>query len=220
MFFNGLNLAFTELSIFFVISYLFKIYYNFNLLNSISYYWIMFTILTGIWEFFYIIHKKEVTIKSKILIDLRKHVWTSNYNMYDLLPHRFSKIFYSEYGAYADKQYIVLRNRWSIVIEGTHCDFCAFISFLAVNMINLNIYLFYFFTTIAMSCQLMNSILYMSEYMIQTKEISNPNFDSIHFPTGYLLSKRPFMWINIFWTIMPIFVIMNTCYNIILTNYS
>ena len=59
----------------------------------------------------------------------------------------------------------------------------------------------------AMGCQFMNSILYILQYNIQTKLISNINYNSNIFPCGKFLIKRPFMYINIFWTIMPIYVI-------------
>ena len=65
------------------------------------------------------------------------------------------------------------------------------------------IYKFYLGLGAAMGSQLMNSILYMSEYIIQCRDPSNVNYNSDAFPCGFLLIKRPFMYINIFWTIMP-----------------
>ena len=54
----------------------------------------------------------------------------------------------------------------------------------------------------------MNSILYMVEYFIQCTDPNNINYNDDEFPMGTLLSKRPFMWVNIFWTIMPLYTIL------------
>ena len=59
-----------------------------------------------------------------------------------------------------------------------------------------------------MGSQLMNSILYMVEYFIQCTDPNNVNYNDNEFPMGTLLSKRPFMWVNIFWTIMPLYTIL------------
>ena len=43
---------------------------------------------------------------------------------------------------------------------------------------------------------------------IQEKEPSNVNYPSSSFPTDIWLTKRPFMWVNIFWLVMPFYTIM------------
>ena len=63
---------------------------------------------------------------------------------------------------------------------------------------------------VAMGCQLMNSLLYMGEYFIQTTDYSSLNFNTSIFPTGFALIKRPFMYVNIFWTIMPLYIIISS----------
>lgn len=211
----GYELALLEVGFFFMISYWFKLYFELSVCNLMSYYWLMFTILTGFWEFFYIIHRKEVYLYSKILLDNRTHVWNQKYHIKNLLPHKFSLIFYSEYACYADKQYMNLRNNWSLIIEGTHCDLCALISLVSLfTLLNGYKEFYTILVCISMSCQLMNSILYMSEYNIQTKTICNLNYDSDEFPKGFMLCKRPFMWINIFWTFMPMYVLSNIIINL------
>ena len=61
-----------------------------------------------------------------------------------------------------------------------------------------------------MGTQLMNSILYMSEYFIQTNTPSSINYNTPKFPCGKFLLKRPFMYINIFWTVMPFFILIHS----------
>ena len=63
--------------------------------------------------------------------------------------------------------------------------------------------------SVAMGSQLMNSILYIGEYLIQINDIHSVNYNTYSFPTGFALSKRPFMYINIFWTIMPAYIIIS-----------
>ena len=39
---------------------------------------------------------------------------------------------YAEYGAYADKEYMTNKDKWSILIEGSHCLFCGLFAFLSL----------------------------------------------------------------------------------------
>ena len=57
-----------------------------------------------------------------------------------------------------------------------------------------------------MSSQFMNSLLYMSEYFVQTNDPNSVNYNTPKFPCGFALLKRPFMWINAAWLIMPVYV--------------
>ena len=59
-----------------------------------------------------------------------------------------------------------------------------------------------------MGSQLMNSLLYMANYLNETHNSSSVNYDTTSFPTGHALVKRPFIYVNLFWTIMPIYAIM------------
>ena len=216
---NGIILAVLELSIFYKISYFirntFRCLYDFNL---IFYYWLVFTILTGIWEYTYVKSKKIVKKLSKNLIMNHEHVWTNTFSLKYLLPWNFSNIFYSEYAAYADREYMYMQDDWSRVIEGSHAICCGLFSLIGIilKIISKNEILNIIFISIAMGCQLMNSILYISQYLIQIKLFNSVNYNTKKFPCGKLLIKRPFMYINILWTIMPIYVI----YSLINSNYN
>ena len=59
----------------------------------------------------------------------------------------------------------------------------------------------------AMAFQLMNSILYMVEYGIQCNDSDNVNFNNVTFPLGKAMILRPFMYVNIFWMIMPSYIL-------------
>ena len=215
---NGIMLAIFELGIFYKVSNFirttFTCLYDFS---SISYYWLMFTILTGIWEYTYVKSKKIVKNLSNKLIINNQHIWTNTFSLKYLLPWKFSNIFYSEYAAYADREYMYMQDDWSKIIEGSHAICCGLFSLIGIilKIINKNEILNIIFISMAMGCQLMNSILYISQYLIQTKLIYNINYNTKKFPCGKFLIKRPFMYINILWTIMPIYVI----YKLIISNY-
>lgn len=200
--------AILELFGFYIISKNVKDNYKIHIYNDITYYWLCFTILTGFWELFYILKYKIVVNYSKYLILKKKHVWFDNYNINMILPWNLSKIFYSEYAAYADREYMSKKDDWSRFIEGTHLFICAYFSFLTIFFYTKNKYKhFYISLGIAMGSQFMNSILYMAQYFIQTNNKNNVNYNSYKFPTGFLLSKRPFMLINIFWVLMPYYIL-------------
>ena len=69
------------------------------------------------------------------------------------------------------------------------------------------------YITLSMGSQLMNSILYLGEYNIQTKDKHNANYNTSKFPLGFLWNKRPFMYVNIFWTIIPMYILSNIIVN-------
>ena len=64
----------------------------------------------------------------------KSHVWLLNDYDLSYLLLKLSKIFYSEYGAYADREYILMSNYWSRTIEGTHAILCGIFSLLAIIM--------------------------------------------------------------------------------------
>ena len=105
------------------------------------------------------------------------------------------------------------KDDWSIVIEGSHCILCGIFSLFALyfNFIN-NHKNFYITMSIAMGTQLMNSILYMSEYFIQIRNKDNINYNNENFPCGFLLSRRPFMYVNLLWTIFPFYIILHSLF--------
>ena len=204
---NGIQLAVIELLGFYHISHLVKLHSQLVSLPIIPYYWITFTIMTGIWETFYLCYREKVKTISHQLERNREHVWTNYYSPIKLIPSDFSLIFYSEYGAYADREYIRLRDNWSLDIEGTHALFCGLTSLIGILTKLLNGPQWLIWITISMSCQLMNSVLYLGQYFIQIKSPDSVNFDTPFFPCGPYLLKRPFMYINIFWTIMPLYIL-------------
>ena len=66
----------------------------------------------------------------------------------------------------------------------------------------------------AMAFQLMNSIMYMIEYGIQCNSIRSPNYyNNSEFPLGVAMSERPFMYVNLFWLVMPTYIIFYEIFN-------
>ena len=206
---SGTVIALIEISLFLISSYFIK-KKNVSLHDICVpvYYWMMFTILTGLWELSFITHYRYVNELSRTLISSKKHVWTSNYNISYILPWKLAYIFYAEYGAYADREYMVRKDDWSRVIEGTHAIFCALFCLFALisHLYNKkNKYIIYL--SVAMGGQLMNSILYLVNYFIQCHNPDSVNYNSTLFPTGVLLGKRLFMYVNIFWFHLPSYTI-------------
>ena len=177
-------------------------------INKITYFWIMLTILTGIWECAYVSRYEYVANMSSDLITNNEHVWTNDYDITYVLPWKLSHIFYSEYAAWADREYMSNIDDWSRVIESSHCTQCALFSLLAILFKIYEYHNNYLITlSVAMGTQFMNSVLYMCCYFIQEKTPSNINYPTKEFPTDNWLIKRPFMWVNIFWLVMPFYTI-------------
>ena len=214
---TGVTAAIIELIIYFYISHHLRNNYNYTGIDTLSYYWITFTILTGLWETTYLLRRNSVIDTSKQLIKNREHVWTNKYPISVIIPKNFSKIFYSEYGAWADREYMTNTNKWSAFVEGSHCLFCAGLSLVSLIYYyygnNLN---FYIALSTAMGNQFMNSVLYLAEYTIQVRDPNSLNFNTDKFPTGVMLLKRPFMWINILWIVMPVYIVLKLLH----TNYN
>ena len=206
---SGTLIGVLEISLFFIISFFIKKNKNLNNINSITFYWCMLTILTGIWEFCFITNYKYVNSLSQHLIETKTHVWTNSYDLSYILPWKLSFIFYSEYGAYADREYMIVKDDWSRVIEGSHAILCGLFCLGAiVSKLNQNKKNYLVCLCAGMGGQLMNSILYLINYFIECKNPYSINFNSKQFPTGDFLFERPFMYVNIFWFIMPSAVIL------------
>ena len=206
---QGYILALIEISIFCYISRCMKCAKQYQNISNLIYYWCMFTVLTGFWELFFIMNYQNVTLLSQDLLKNNTHVWTNSYTLDNLIPNKFSYLFYSEYGAYADKEYMIICDDWSRVIEGTHCILCGLFCLIGF------IYKFldneiecYISLGIAMGSQLMNSILYLIVYFHQMNDSNNINYCSKNFKCGNYLSKRLFMYVNVFWFIMPFLIII------------
>ena len=206
---TGYDIAIIELSLYFVISTdIRKKLSNLKKIDVISYYWLTMTILTFIWETSFIINYHKVCSLSKNLIAHNENVWTNEYSILSVLPNKLAIIFYAEYGAYADREYMLDTHHWSRVIEGSHAYLCGIFAILSLyckqkNMTQEHLIM----TSISMGTQLMNSILYMSNYFIEIHNKSSVNYNQPDFPSGFLLIKRPFMYVNIFWTFMPGYVL-------------
>ena len=212
---NGIIIAILELTIFGSIAYPSrKLIKSLRNVEVISYYWLAFTILTGIWEICFIAKYHYINELSNKLIDNKEHVWTNKYTLDNVLPWKLAEIFYAEYGAWADREYMIDTNYWSRLIEGSHSGLCGLFSLLGMIFRLEHIDKKYLVCIVlAMGTQLMNSILYIGQYLIQIKEEDNVNFIDKDFPGGILLIKRAFMYINIFWTIMPSYVLYKTLTN-------
>lgn len=187
-----------------------KSFHQLQSINKITYFWVMMTILTGIWEIAYISDYSHVVNMSSQLIKNKQHVWTNDiYNISYVLPWKLSHIFYSEYGAWADREYMSNSDDWSRIIESSHCTQCALFSLIAIifkiydNHSNYLISL-----SVSMGTQFMNSFLYMFAYFIQEKNPNNVNYGNSTFPSDTWLFSRPFMWVNIFWLAMPFYTIL------------
>ena len=124
---NGIILGTMELTLFGLISYGCRTP-NLQNMDSAMYYWFCFTILTGIWEISFIINYKQCVDNSRDLITKKEHAWFNKYTLDNLLPWKFSKIFYAEYGAWADRDYMLISNYWSRLIEGSHAFLCGLVA--------------------------------------------------------------------------------------------
>jgi len=180
-----------------------------NIIDPVAYYWLTFTVLTGIWESVYISDRRTPSLEARKLIKEKRHVWTSNYDLTMILPWKLSRQFYAEYGAWADREYMNLTDDWSKIVEGSHGMICGLFSFIGLfHLLATNAtHIYYVSISISMGSQFMNSVLYMAQYGIQTENSDSVNYNTTQFPTGRFLSKRPFMWINYAWLIMPCYVL-------------
>ena len=218
---SGWEIAFGELGLYFLISHKIREYYHeLKNMDVIAYYWFTMTILTLIWECSFVYNFKNINVLSQDLIRNNTHVWTNDYGIQYLWPWKSAFIFYAEYGAYADREYMTDTNDWSRVIESSHAIFCGIFSFLVLYQkinnrsftkstgVSLNKY--YIAVGVSMGSQVMNSILYMANYLIQINDRYNINYCSEIFPCHRALSSRPFMYVNVFWTVMPSYTIISS----------
>ena len=127
----GWTIGLLEILIFFIASYGIKRFFtSLSQINNIIYYWLCMTVLTGIWESTYLVTYDSIVNTADQLILNDTHVWTNMYDLSYILPSELSHIFYAEYGAWADREYMSLNDNWSHTVEGTHLNFCAIFSFL------------------------------------------------------------------------------------------
>ena len=208
---SGISIAMIELFLLFIVSYILrKRWKNLYTINTITYYWLMITIITFIWEFSYIVNYNDISEYAKYLTNTSTHVWKNKYNLSFVLPWEMATIFYAEYSAYADREYGSFTDDWSKTVESSHAIFCGLFSLFAIILKILNKENHYLIViSIAMGSQLMNSILYLVEYLVQMNDTKSVNYyNRSDFPAGRMLNKRPFMWINIFWILLPFYTMI------------
>jgi len=195
-------------------------------MNAIMYYWFTMTVLTLIWECSFVYHYKSINVFSLNLIENHTHVWTNDYGLEYVLPWKTAFIFYGEYGAYADREYMVRANDWSRVIESSHAIFCGAFSFLVLYLKVNNKFIgrgvvvsraghraagkYYLAIGVSMGSQAMNSVLYMANYLVQMRDVNNINYCSDAFPCHFALLSRAFMYVNVFWVVMPSYAIISS----------
>ena len=208
---NGITIGLFELFFWWLASFSFRmIWKELKKMDRISYYWLAMTIMTMIWKISFIIDYKRIVLISRILLKKKEHIWLNEYNVLNLLPWVIPRILYSEYGAYADREYMILSDDWSRVIEGTDAIFCGIFACAAIilKVQNNKSHYFAVAVSISMGSQLMNSILYISNYLNQLHNINSINYVDHNFP-----STRPFMYVNIFWIIFPSYIILKLLYS-------
>lgn len=209
--FSGIGIGIIEICIYLFISFLVRSYIKpLQDINILTYYWLTMTVLTGFWESVYIDKYNKVVNMAQEYINEKKHTWTNEYTIDYVAPWKVSEIFYTEYAAYADREYMSKKDYWSHFIEGSHelcCGLFALIALISKHYNNNNLYLISI--SISMGTQFMNSLLYWVNYLIQTKDKDSVNFNSKDFPLGFALSKRPFFWVNAVWLILPAYAILN-----------
>ena len=217
---NGFAIGGLEILFFMLISGSLKFFFNsLRSINSVCYYWLCMTVLTGFWEATYLTNYNEVVTMAVGLIKNDTHVWTNEYDFSYVLPWKLAKIFYAEYGAWADREYMSVVDPWSHTIEGTHMLFCAVFAFFGLLAgFEKKTLKSVIAVAMAMAFQLMNSVLYMIEYGIQTQDTTSVNYNTSDFPLGVVMLDRPFMYVNVFWLIMPTFVIFFELCNLTILN--
>ena len=128
----GYGIGIIELVIYFSVSYFIRRNSaSLKDINAVSYYWFTMTVLTFIWEVSFVLQYKSVSKLGGSLIMKNETVWTNNYDLSYVLPWKLSRIFYAEYGAHADREYLALDGDWSRVIESSHAVFCGLFSLFA-----------------------------------------------------------------------------------------
>jgi hypothetical protein len=177
--------------------------------DTVMYYWFCFCILTGFWELVYLSCYKHISHYARYLIKHNKSVWTERYKINMIFPWNTARLFYAEYAAHADREYMSLSDDWSRLIEGSHALLCAvFASMSLVYQYQENTFSALICAGIAMGFQFMNSLLYLGEYNIQCNDPESINYSyTKNFPLGFLGLDRPFMWINLYWLLFPGYII-------------
>jgi hypothetical protein len=209
---KGYYVALSAVAIFLVCAYATREYVeDLKDLHLVLYYWSCFTILTGVWEMFFVLYYSSIVTYAHLLMANNISVWSTDYPWYYISPNLMPQIFYAEYGARADREYLARTNHdfWARLIESSHGLCCGSFSLCTILLAACGDYDKAFnCAMVAMGCQFMNSVLYMGQYSIQCNDPESVNFNSVSFPLGKWMSKRIFMWVNIFWFMFPSIIIL------------
>lgn len=205
---KGWQLALMEVSLFGLVAYGCRsMSSHLSEMNALMYYWFCFTTLTGYWESVFISNYNDIAKYAAALVETKKSVWTSWFPITYVCPSYFSKIFYAEYGANADREYMSRRKGdfWARIVESSHALFCATFTTaaLATLLVTGDMATANSIGLVAMAGQFMNSFLYMGQYCVACQNNSSPNFSCPDFPLGRWMCHRAFMWINILWLLCP-----------------
>lgn len=211
---KGYGVALIELMLFFVGATLARSYISqLQILSPLMYYWFCFTTLTGLWEYVFVTNYTVVVRYSRQLVANTKHVWDTEYPWFYIRPDLMAKIFYAEYGAWADREYMSTRkgDYWSRLIESSHALCCGAFCCATLLATMVDKEKAVRLGMVGMGMQFMNSLLYMGQYFLQCRHGDSPNYNNIEFPLGRWMSDRLFMWVNIFWMICPTIIIFQSC---------
>ena len=197
------------------------IFSGYRKIDAITYYWLCLTILSGIWEVGYILNYSEIVSTATELIENDEHVWLKQYNFSYTLPWNMAKIFYAEYGAWADREFISNSDEYTHQVEGTFMIFCAISSaFGLMTDFERRSVISVVAVGFAMLIQLISTIIYIVDYVVQLRDYYNVNFYSGDFPVGTMFSKRPFLYANVLWLLMPAYIIFFQLFNVPKNSYT
>ena len=177
--------------------------------ERLAYYWAAFTSLTGFWEAVYVSQYPRVVAYAHALLETKTSVWSRDYSPMMVLPWNLARVFYAQYGAYADREYMATTDRWSRLIESTHalcaglaCATSLFLTARGDGARSDGV------LVAGMGGQLMNSVLYLGQYAVQCNDRDSVNYRHTRgFPAGPLCLERPFMWVNALWTLLPAYIL-------------
>ncbi len=183
---------------------------DFMHMNNVLYYWFCFTVLTGVWEFFYVLLYKPIAVYAEKLKATETHVWTTDYPLKAILPHNTATLFYAEYGAHADREYMssTRGDFWSRLIESSHALCCGLLCLgTLLSIYHDKVSAATWLAGAGMGAQFMNSLLYMGQYFLECGNVDSPNYNCPAFPLGKFMMKRWFMWVNLAWLLFPAYII-------------
>uniref|UniRef100_A0A7S4P8S3 EXPERA domain-containing protein n=1 Tax=Paramoeba aestuarina TaxID=180227 RepID=A0A7S4P8S3_9EUKA len=177
-------------------------------IDVVTFCWLTMTAMTGVWEWAYLHYHDDVVADAQTFIATNTHVWTNYYDISYIVPWRFSPIMYTEYAAYADRAYMSTHDPLAQIVELSHLLYCSVFAALAITRKSVgDTYLYLIFMVLALGTQSMQCLMYVSNYFVETTEPHHANFITESFPAGQYWEKRPFFYVNIFWTGMGLVVI-------------